>query len=307
MTDWSKRNHGRAEFVQFNSDMTVYERMENITYTGHPHSQTTSSTSRYPSLPYQSTNDTPYYNIQHTHQIWQPGQSMPTYADVLRSPSPPHTDPRGWNFQHGTIPPGQRYPIQTQAEPATKRLRLSPQAPSPSSTQPIYHSPPLQAPSYAQVAAAYRPSAYTNATPTTAYNAGFATTLQQNWGNPAPRQDATWNAEVRRETPSTSTPSSILPQENLNYVDPGYDFTLMADPVTGWLQVPKAAGERTGLVVNISPPQLQHNTLKSPTGSIAASSVNSSGRRSKKEIMSGNCEYRCQHCGAGFYTPDDRR
>ena len=97
---------------------------------------------------------------------------------------------------------------------------------------------------------------------------------------------------------------------NAGTLDQFSDFTLYEDPLAVWLGQPTPFVERAGLVVNMSsntnidPTKL----LKSPVESIDTSSVTSSTRRSKREIMSGTSgEYKCRACGAGFNTPDDQR
>ena len=53
---------------------------------------------------------------------------------------------------------------------------------------------------------------------------------------------------------------------------------------------------------------LLHGPDGQPVTSLDASSVTSSVRRSKAEIMSGaSGDHKCQHCGAGFRSSDDRR
>ncbi|KAK3691161.1 hypothetical protein LTR37_018815 [Vermiconidia calcicola] len=75
----------------------------------------------------------------------------------------------------------------------------------------------------------------------------------------------------------------------------------------GWLEVPMAVGERTGLPINRSPRQPTPQTpVASPPTSIATNSASSSARRSKREIMSGDGQYQCDQCPAGFYTAEDR-
>lgn len=90
--------------------------------------------------------------------------------------------------------------------------------------------------------------------------------------------------------------------------DPDADFTLFDEPMHRYIGQPGPYFPAAGVVVNasytVSPSQL----LQSPGPSIDASSVSSSARRSKKEIMEGRSGiFKCKHCGGGFNSPDDRR
>ena len=90
--------------------------------------------------------------------------------------------------------------------------------------------------------------------------------------------------------------------------DRNSDFDLFDNPITRFLDEDQPFVVTSTLVIDptatLSPPQ----TLKSPVDSIDASSATSSVRRSKREIMEGmSGEFKCQHCGAGFRTQDDRR
>lgn len=96
--------------------------------------------------------------------------------------------------------------------------------------------------------------------------------------------------------------------------DPNSDFSLYDDPMNRFLRQPTPFVAPGSLVINPSTPVAQSRLLMSPADSIDTSSMASSTRRSKAEIMGGNSgPFKCQHraagvvCTAGFNTPDDRR
>jgi hypothetical protein len=96
--------------------------------------------------------------------------------------------------------------------------------------------------------------------------------------------------------------------------DPTSDFSLYEDPMNRFLRQPTTFVAPGSLVINPSAPVAPSRLLMSPADSIDASSMTSSTRRSKAEIMGGTSgPFKCQHrsagvmCTAGFMTPDDRR
>lgn len=91
-----------------------------------------------------------------------------------------------------------------------------------------------------------------------------------------------------------------VPLDDTWTLDSAADFTLYDDSTP---YVPTGS-----LVVNTSSPAPPSRLLMSPADSIDTSSMTSSTRRSRREIMGGDSgPFKCQHCPAGFMTPDDRR
>ena len=82
---------------------------------------------------------------------------------------------------------------------------------------------------------------------------------------------------------------------------PDSDFKLFDDPITRFLDVDEPYVARRTLVVDPSP-YLQ-NYASDDSNNWSTKAVHG---RSRKEISeSVSCEFKCQHCGAGFRTPDD--
>lgn len=91
---------------------------------------------------------------------------------------------------------------------------------------------------------------------------------------------------------------------NSDYDIPSYND----DPLTRYIGQEDPFVLKETLVVDTSQTLSPSQLLKSPVDSIDASSTTSTARRKKKEIMEGNSgDFKCQHCGAGFHTADDRR
>ena len=183
------------------------------------------------------------------------------------------------------------------------------------SNPPQYQFQPSQGPSYAEVVA----GGPKNTSTTHQSHARTANPIpsnytqnMQHYGQQRADQSQynTANGYGDQQPPSLEDWEAFMAQSNAGTLDQFSDFTLYEHPLAGWLGQPTPFVERAGLVVNtssntnIDPTQL----LKSPVESIDTSSVTSSTRRSKREIMSGTSgEYKCRACGAGFNTPDDQR
>lgn len=116
---------------------------------------------------------------------------------------------------------------------------------------------------------------------------------------PDPRQRPTM--DMRRQSPPTCVPPGLLSTNSI------WNAPQQPGSVEGWLDVPRAAGERSGLVVNNSLLPGSLDVLQSSTANLDLVSVSSSNRRSKKEIMSATSEHKCSSCGAGMNTLEGLR
>jgi hypothetical protein len=241
----------------------------------------------------------------------------PTYAQIVRSASPIQTNTRGHREMHRKVEG-----VSLHRQPMLNQHAMSLQPPRQSvgprtdlSNAFQYQLQQSQGPSYAEVVA----GGPKNTSTTHQSHARTANSIpfsynqnMQHYGQQRADQSQynTANGYGGQQPPSLEDLEAFMAQSNAGTLDQFSDFTLYEDPITGWLGQPTPFVERAGLVVNtlsntnIDPTQL----LRSPVESIDTSSVTSSTRRSKREIMSGTSgEYKCRACGAGFNTPDDQR
>jgi len=122
---------------------------------------------------------------------------------------------------------------------------------------------------------------------------------RQPWqSGPYPEQQPGPGVDMRRPPDNVIVP---LLQSNIQNIDrhmQGY-----MNPVAGWIQVPRAAGERTGFPVNHALILPGATAAMSPQASVAGSSGVGGSRRLKTEILSANSDHTCE-CGAGFASSE---
>ena len=171
-----------------------------------------------------------------------------------------------------------------------------------------------QAPSYAEVAARGQAQIYN------LRQAYSRTTNRTTFGQFSSHQNSQLGLrQVMYGGPDTSAylggdiyrslPGDVATTDSWTF-DSTSDFNLYDDPMDRFIQQPTTFVAPGSLVINPSSTASPVRQLLSPVDSIDASSVTSSTRRSKREIMSENSgPFKCQHqqCTAGFNTPDDRR
>lgn len=111
-------------------------------------------------------------------------------------------------------------------------------------------------------------------------------------------------ALLQSGTSSRQPVSSSLSQRNVEQANQQQGFYRTETSVEGWVAEPRAAGERTGLIVSPRPHsyQFRAQTAMSPHGSIGGSSTLGNSRRSRHEIMSVTNDFMCTQCRAGFPT-----
>ena len=171
-----------------------------------------------------------------------------------------------------------------------------------------------RAPSYAQIAQLPSPQGQGNQIQ--AFDLGGATMTTRNTPRQSyrPGPQPLFQSEsrlplhsilnMRRQSPPACISPSVLSKENIKTAGKSRGPNRGDNTVAGWLQQPRVAGQRSGFVGNdsLSPGALQ--TVQSPTRSADEYSFNSSGRRSKREIMSSSSEHTCS-CGAGLKSAGD--
>lgn len=251
----------------------------------------------YATSSYQNDNISSYYAPQSA----VPTSHQPSYADVARIQPQAGVDSRRRNSQYDT---SSRRPAQTERGAHQCRAQGQSQAgqvPMNTLTQPNVPLVP-RTPSYAEVAAVNLPNTFSaNATP----RARPARPFQSTSSGP---QRPTQSPDVRYYTPQQSISPEAQAQSSANNVDPGYDFTLLLDmDLMDWLEQPRVVEERSGLLADNSAATMRSQYTRPRAGSATASSTHSSGRRSRREIMAGTAQYRCQLCGGGFRTSEDQR
>lgn len=113
-----------------------------------------------------------------------------------------------------------------------------------------------------------------------------------------PRQQPGLHLDMRRQ-PNVHIPAAAsLSQENINTVNQHNGWPQRGDAVAGWVDEPRATGERTGLSVKTLPSLLGIHPAMSPQESMADLSTLGNSRRPKAEIMSAISDYMCSECRA---------
>ncbi|KAK3704821.1 hypothetical protein LTR37_013653 [Vermiconidia calcicola] len=116
------------------------------------------------------------------------------------------------------------------------------------------------------------------------------------------------NANTRNRVDPSNNPPSSLTEDALVANSRRSGSASATDTLQDWHLVPKAVGERTGLPINRSSHQYTaHTPTATPPTSFTTHSASSNARRSKRQIMSGEGQYQCDQCPAGFNTAEDRR
>jgi hypothetical protein len=265
---------------------------------------------------------------------------MPAQNTEPRNPQP-HVD-AGQRPSYATVASGAPqsrhqprldYPAFALDQSLQRPTRTRPQ-PSASSTGPAPSNPfqyqPEQGRSYAQVAAA----PVGQPLPRNPMPAGTQMLSPTPMMHPNQGYNGSYNTTVFNELPSTQpylqTPIEQPPyngynNQNLNDAlvgsypndpqavnnwefDPNADFSLFDTPIDRYLHDEAPFVPTATLVVDPAATSSPSQSLQSPVNSLDASSATSSMRRSKREIMSGSSgDFRCQHCGGGFRSADDRR
>ena len=233
-----------------------------------------------------------------------------TYANAVRMQATTGSSNQAQGSQFETRTHAQGHHYQAQYMQQADRSRQMQQLCATSSTHPNSLHPPTRTQSYAEIAAQTEPSifaargycddGYDNVT-------GFVPLVNQQTLQPNRNAHHTTRTIDMRRVPPSSGATGIPTQVNADGLNTYQDFPLYEDAVMDWVNDPRVPEDRTGLTVNSLPPLPPAQPTRSPRRSFAASSASGSGRRSKREIMTGNATHRCHVCGGGFYSSEDRR
>ena len=278
------------------------------------------STYIYPSPTKQYASPTSYHRVQ--QQAVSQNRPRPTYAQALGSrpgPYPPiaqtlaasgtssYTGQQGGQTQRqsdtSAIAQAQ-WSLRTQAPQST--LTQARQSTLPQAHQSVLPQSQTRSQSYAEAArrryqprqiypAAVANGAQPPSDPSTAPQQPMTSRIPlQNRVDP--RQQPNWHLHMQRDYPSNLKAYQGFSQENTVNVNQSYMSTLPE-----WLNVPKVPGER-GQPVSNAAYDSANQIVRSPT-----KSTTSSSRRTKAEIVSSGCAYKCGVCQAGFDDVSDLR
>ena len=116
---------------------------------------------------------------------------------------------------------------------------------------------------------------------------------------------------VVKNQPALSTHSiALLEQDLIQDNSSTLEHQVHQDRFAGWCREPRAAGERTGLLLSsLNPIASVTSTVPSSTESISGSSSTRSGRRTADEMRISPASFRCKapDCGYGFDSMSDLR
>ena len=252
----------------------------------------------------------PHYVPQPTRPTANPA---PTYAQVARIEPPVPSNTRGYNAVYRN-PEGESL----HRQPLRPTLHVNQQQTigGPFDTSNTYQAQyqPQGGPSYAEVVA----GGTRNGTSPTQSHVRTANAVPfgynpylQHYGHPRvdDPQYNTANGYGYRQHTSLEELAAIMVNNNAGTLDQFADWTLFDSPMAGFLLEPPSIAARTVRIdtssnSNVDPSQL----LMSPADSVDTSSVTSSTRRSKREIMSGaSGDHKCPTCGGGFLTVENLR
>ncbi|KAK3051145.1 hypothetical protein LTR09_007541 [Extremus antarcticus] len=225
-----------------------------------------------------------------------PAVARPTYAQVVRAPTPPSNpapfdDEMLWTAQDDLMQ-------DVYDDFAQQEIQL------PSTHGETNFSRPSSPPSYAQAASLpFQPTLPTFNFVPTQYERNVRSTPRAIL--PAPAADVlqhpSYNLSMRRQGPLPVLPDLT---RAINTTDSYLTrIGVAGNSVMEWARVPKVLEDRKGLqtghIVSPGPPVQQ---LPTPPSTAKLSSSNGK-RRTKREIHDGVGDYRCE-CGAGFEAPE---
>lgn len=201
-------------------------------------------------------------------------QQQPQYW-LLQQPQYPQPIPYQHIAEQRPPDPTEQHPVRSQSWAEIADLPFQRTTAGPTARR-VFSPPPM-----GEMRLPNRPRMY-NGTPT----ARQALTVPDATPPPVFRMD------MRQETPPDFMDIDDLPPPMSS-----------EERMASWLQLPRAAGERTGLRLSTNALPTTPSTMLSPARSVAGQSDRSS-RRSRKERQNWSSDHKCNVCGEGFYIAE---